>query len=169
MVDIARATGISKAGLYYHFPRKQDLLAAIINLAHDILERDVQKALVDSRSDEDALRRIIHTHARLITREDDAAYAVLAVQEMRSLLPEDRAQIAGRKRAYLAMIRQRLDSLAASGRLDGIDPTVATHTLSGMVLWLSNWYHPNGRLPDDEVANQIARLAVNAVLPNGGS
>ena len=107
-----RACGISKAGLYYHFRSKQELLAAIINYAHDILEaRDPTRGVTDSRSDEEALRRVIHTHALIMTREDDAAFAILAVDEMRSLLPADRAQIAGRKRSYLDVIRERLERL----------------------------------------------------------
>ena len=49
LVDIAEALGISKAGLYYHFHSKQELLAAIINYGHEILEDDIQRELADSR------------------------------------------------------------------------------------------------------------------------
>ena len=164
LVDIARATGISKAGLYYHFRSKQDLLAAIINYAHDILESEIQRELADSSSDEEALRRLIHTHALIMTREDDAAFAVLAVEEMRSLLPADRAQIARRKNAYLDLIRERLKRLAAAGKLHDVDVSTATHTLSGMVLWLPKWYRQPGRLSAGQMADQITNLAMHAVL-----
>ena len=100
LLDIAEALGISKAGLYYHFHSKQELLAAIINYGHEILEQDIQRELADSRSDEEALR-LIHTYALSVTREDDAAFAILAVDDMRSLLPADRAQIARRGRSCI--------------------------------------------------------------------
>jgi len=167
LLDVAQSIGISKAGLYYHFRSKQELLAAIIHYAHDILEQEIRKELADSRSDAEALRRLIHTHALILTREDDAAFAILAVDEMRSLLPVDRVQIAQRKRAYLALIRERLERLRAAGELRDVDITTATHTLVGMVLWLPKWHRQPGRLSAEQMANEITELAMHAVLPEG--
>ncbi|MCG6948969.1 MAG: TetR/AcrR family transcriptional regulator [Acidobacteria bacterium] len=167
LVDIAEANGISKAGLYYHFSSKQDLLAAIINYGHEILEVEFEKQLADCSTDEDALRRLIYTYAVIITRRDDAAYANLAVEEMKSLLPADQEQIAERKRAFLGRIRERLERLAAAGKLRDVDITAATHTLAGMVLWLPKWYRQTGRLSASEMANEITNLAMHAVLPDG--
>ena len=116
LVDVARACDISKAGLYYHFNSKQELLAAIISYAQDIHEDVIQKVLADSTGDDaEELRRLIHSHAVMMTREDDAAFAILAVDEMRSLLPADRARVARRKRSYLGLIRERL-AAAGGGR-----------------------------------------------------
>jgi AcrR family transcriptional regulator len=168
LAEVARALGISKAGLYYHFRSKQELLAAIINFGHEILEHEIQAELADSRSDEEALRRLIHTYALSVTREDDAAFAILAVDEMRSLLPADRAQIARRKRAFLDLIRVRLERLAAAGRLRKVDIATATHTLAGMVLWLPRWFRQPGRLTTGQMANEITELALHSVLPDTG-
>ncbi len=110
---------------------------------------------------------MIYTYALIITREDDAAFANLAIEEMRSLLPADREQIANRKRAFLNRIRGRLEGLATAGKLRDVDITTATHTLAGMVLWLPKWYHQPGRLSAEQMANQITELAMHAVLPDG--
>jgi TetR/AcrR family transcriptional regulator, cholesterol catabolism regulator len=168
LADIADSIGISKAGLYYHFNSKQELLAAIINYGHEILEQEMQSQLADCRSDEEALRCLIHTYALSITREDDSAFATLAIEEVRSLLPDDRAQIARRKRAFLELFRERLKRLAAVGKLRDVDITTATHTLVGIVLWLPKWYRQGGRLSAREMADEIAELAMHAVLPDGG-
>jgi TetR/AcrR family transcriptional regulator, cholesterol catabolism regulator len=169
LADVAQASGISKAGLYYHFRSKQELLAAIISYAQDIHEEEVQKVLADSSADdEEDLRRLIHAHAVMMTREDDAAFAVLAVDEMRSLLPADRKHIARRKRDYLSLISERLERLAAAGRLREVDIATATHTLAGMVMWLPKWYRQPGRLSAAQLASEVAELAVHAVLPDGG-
>ena len=103
-----------------------------------------------------------------MTREDDAAFAILAVDEMRSLLPADRAQIARRKRAFLDLIRVRLERLAAAGKLREVDTATATHTLAGMVLWLPKWFRQPGRLTTGQMANEITELALHAVLPDAG-
>jgi AcrR family transcriptional regulator len=170
LVDVARACGISKAGLYYHFNSKQELLAAIISYAQDIHEDEIQKVLTGrSADDEEGLRRLIHAHALMMTREDDAAFAILAVDEMRSLLPADREQVARRKRSYLGLIRERLERLAAAGKLRDVDITTATHTVAGMVLWLPKWYRQPGRLSAVQMANEVTELAMHAVLLDGGS
>ena len=52
LVDVAHACGISKAGLYYHFNSKQELLAAIVGYAQDIHEDEIQKVLTDSSADD---------------------------------------------------------------------------------------------------------------------
>jgi TetR/AcrR family transcriptional regulator, cholesterol catabolism regulator len=170
LLDVARACGISKAGLYYHFRSKQELLAAIISYAQDLHEEEVKKVLsVSSGDDADDLRRVIHSHAMMMTQEDDAAFAILAVDEIRSLLPADREQIARRKRSYLGVIRERLTRLAAAGRLRDVDITMATHTLAGMVLWLPKWYRQPGRLSAEQMADEITKLAMNSVLADGDS
>ena len=115
------------------------------------------------------LRRLIHAHAVMMTHEDDAAFAILAVDEMRSLLPEDRAKIARRKHAYLDILRERLARLAAAGRLRDVDVTAAAHTLTGMVLWLPKWYRTAGRLTAEQITEEITQLAMHAVLPDGRS
>lgn len=167
LVDVARACEISKAGLYYHFNSKQELLAAIISYAQDIHEEVIRKELANSAADAaDDLRRLIHSHAVMMTREDDAAFAILAVDEMRSLLPADRERVARRKRFYLGLIRERLEGLAAAGKLRDVDITAATHTLAGMVLWLPKWYRQPGRLSAAQMADQITELAMHAVLPD---
>jgi len=168
LADIARAIGISKAGLYYHFNSKQELLAAIVNYGHEILEQEMRRKLADCSTDEEALRRLVHTYAMSITREDDAAFALLAIEEIRSLLPADREQIACRKRAFLDLFRERLKRLAEAGKLRDVDITTATHTLVGIVLWLPKWYRQPGRLSAEQMANEITELAMHAVLPDGG-
>jgi AcrR family transcriptional regulator len=165
LVDVARASKVSKAGLYYHFRSKQELLAAIISYAQDLHEEEVGKVLADcTEGDEEELRRLIHSHAMMMTQEDDAAFAILAVDEMRSLLRADRTRVARRKRAYLDVLRERLERLAAAGKLREVDITTATHTLAGMVLWLPKWYRQPGRLSAEEMADEITELAMHAVL-----
>ena len=169
LVDVARASNVSKAGLYYHFRSKQELLAAIVSYAQDLHEEEVQKVLAGcSEGAEQELCRLIHSHAMMMTQEDDAAFAILAVDEMRSLLPADRAQVARRKRSYLGVLRERLERLAAAGKLRDVDITAATHTLAGMVLWLPKWYRQPGRLSAEEMADEITELAMHAVLRDSG-
>jgi AcrR family transcriptional regulator len=165
MGEIAEANSISKPGLYYHFASKQDLLAAIIDRAHDQLEGGLEAATGTLADPAERLRATIYAHAIGITTEaDDAAFSILAVEEIHSLLPSDRDRIARRKRAYVDLIRGLLDELAAEGRTYPIDTTAAAFTIAGMVLWIPKWYLPGGRLSGDEVAEEITNLVIRSVL-----
>jgi AcrR family transcriptional regulator len=164
MGDIAEASKISKPGLYYHFASKQELLAAIIDLVHDWLETGIQEVIADCGDAGERLRRAIYAHALGITKTDDGAFSILAIEEVNSLLPADRDRIARRKRAYVDLIRDNLDELAAEGRIHEMDTTAAAFTLAGMVLWIPKWYKQGGRLSAEQVADEITNLVLRSVL-----
>jgi hypothetical protein len=44
---------------------------------------------------------------------------------------------------------------------------VATFTILGMVMWLTKWYEPSGRLGAEKVAGQIADMALAALVTDG--
>ena len=50
---------------------------------------------------------------------------------------------------------------------DGIDPTVGAFSVLGLVLWLPRWFREGGRLSTEQVASDIANIAMNGLLrPN---
>ena len=75
-----------------------------------------------------------------------------------------RRQIEDRMRIYIDMIRGTLRELKTAGRLRDVDPTVACFSVVGMILWLPRWYRQGGRLSQEQVANEIMKLAVNGVV-----
>jgi hypothetical protein len=67
-------------------------------------------------------------------------------------------------RAYVDLVRGTLIELRSAGRLRDVDPTVATFSLIGTILWLPRWFRQNGRLSQEQVANEIANIAVGGLL-----
>ena len=64
--------------------------------------------------------------------------------------------------------------LEADGKLRELDVTAATFSLLGMILWLSRWYSPQGRLTPEEVSEEVTKIALSGLLspdikPNGAS
>ena len=51
MDEIAAAADTSKGGLYFHFPNKEALIAAVIGRAGDILRRRVSRAMTAAGND----------------------------------------------------------------------------------------------------------------------
>ena len=60
--------------------------------------------------------------------------------------------------------RDTLVELKAAGRLRAVDPTVATFSLLGMILWLPRWFRQGGRLDQEAVATEIATFALGGLL-----
>jgi AcrR family transcriptional regulator len=167
MSDIADAVGITKAGIYHYVKSKQDLLFAIMNFGMDRLEIQVitpARAVIDA---EQRLRAILRNHALLIIEGSrPEGYSPLTVlnDEMAGLTPAHRRKVQLRKRAYLNLLRDTLRQLKDEGKLKDVDATVAAFSLFGMLLWLSRWYKPDGRLTGDEVANEIEKIALGGLL-----
>ena len=67
-------------------------------------------------------------------------------------------------RVYVDLIRDTLVELKTAGRLRDVDPTVATFSLLGMILWLPRWFRQDGRLSQEKVAVEIANLALGGLL-----
>src|SRR5947209_18855387 len=66
--DIARALGLTKAGLYHHFDSKEALLFEIMTFGLDTVRDEVLLPVLQIRDPEARLRELIVRHARIITR-----------------------------------------------------------------------------------------------------
>src|SRR5215510_6748159 len=142
--DIARALGLTKAGLYHYFESKEALLFEIMTYGLERVRSEVVLPVRAISDPEERLRQILLRHAR-ITTDGRGAVAHLG-DEIRALPPAARRQIEEKMRYYVEMIRDTLVEIKAAGRLRDIDPMVAAFSLLGMVLWLPRWFRQDGRL-----------------------
>jgi len=162
MSDIARALGLTKAGLYHHFESKEALLFEIMVFGLDKVRDDVLVHVRTIRDPEERLRQLIVRHARITTR-GKGAVAHLG-DEIRALPPPARKEIEQRMRKYLDLLRDTLDELQAAGRLQPVDRTVAAFSIIGMILWLPRWFRQDGRLTQEQVADHLATLALGGLI-----
>jgi TetR/AcrR family transcriptional regulator, cholesterol catabolism regulator len=167
MDEIAEAVGITKAGIYHYVSGKKELLFAIMDYGMDLLDKEViepGRAISDA---EERLRSIIANHTRIITSGSTAeGYNPITIinDEVAGLTPAQRRKIIQRKRVYLDLIRETFEQLRDEGKLRDIDITVAAFSLFGMMLWLSRWFRPGGRLSNEQVVEEISKIALGGVL-----
>jgi len=160
--DIARALGMTKAGLYHYISGKEALLFEIMSFGMDQIDAEVVAPTRGVADPADRLRQIMFRHALIATRARGAV-AQLA-DEIRALPPPARRKITRRMRGYFEFVRRTLADLDAQGRLRPTDLTVATFTVLGMILWQPRWFRHGGRLTAEQVANEVADLALTALL-----
>src|SRR4051812_24285385 len=121
--DIARALGLTKAGLYHYFDSKEALLFEIMTYGLERVRDEVLLPAREIRDPEERLRQIVLRHAR-ITTDGRGAVAHLG-DEIRALPPVARRQIEEKMRLYFDLLRGTLVELKAAGKLHDVDPTVA--------------------------------------------
>ena len=160
--DIARALGITKAGLYHYFDSKEALLFEITAYGLDRVRDDVIAPVRGMRDPEERLRELVVRHACIATHGRGAVAQL--VDEIRALPAANRRVLEERMRLYFDLVRDTLKELRALGRLRNVDPTVATFGLIGTILWLPRWFRQNGRLTQEQVAHQIADIALGGLL-----
>jgi hypothetical protein len=138
------------------------LLFDIMNFGLDELEKEVitpAHSIIDPAA---RLRFIIASHARLVTRGDGAI--TLLVDEITALTPAQCRKITARKRAHFDRLRAVLNTLKSEGILHDVDTTVATFSLLGMIHWLSRWFKHDGALTEEQIADEIVKIALNGLL-----
>ena len=160
--DIAKALGITKAGLYHYIHGKTQLLFDIMQYGLDELEREVAQPAKKIADAETRLRFMIVMHARIVTRGEGAV--TILVDEARALTPAQNRKITQRKRAYLDFLRATLKEMKGERKLRDVDLTVAAFSLLGMINWLSRWYQAGGLLDEQQIAEAIVDIALNGLI-----
>jgi hypothetical protein len=112
---------------------------------------------------------MLYHSALSVTRADDEAISFLVIGEIDRLSARQRADINRRRRAHLERIKGLLEELHGKGKLREIDAGVAALGLLWMVFGVGKWYRPDGRLTAEEIASEVAHLALASVLQPGVS
>ena len=160
--DIANELNITKAGLYYYFESKQDLLYRIIKLGLDSVKDEVLDRAHKIVDAEERMRFIILNHSRLSAGGNHAV--IIISHEVNELNFHQREEILTRRREYFDFVRNTLVELQKQGKLMEIDLTTATFTILGMIIWLSRWFSPNGKMSVEKVCEDVCEMAMRGIL-----
>jgi len=164
LTDIANALNITKAGLYYYFESKQELVYRIVELGLDNVKNEVLDPARKIEDAEERLKFVVFNHARLAAEGNHAV--IIVSHEMNSLSFTQREAIVKRRREYFEFVRDTLVEIQKDAKLNDVDMTTATFTLFGMILWLSRWFRPNGKLTVEKVCQDVCDMALKGLLRN---
>lgn len=154
--DIADALNLTKAGLYHYIDGKKDLLYQIMTFA---LETLVEEVIKPARNEPDALRRlelIVRNHALIIMR--GSTPMTILMDEVGGLTEAQQAEVLQHKLDYYALVRNTLKELKDAGKLCDLNPATAAHSLIGMIIYLSRWYRPDGKMTDEQIVKEILSI-----------
>jgi TetR/AcrR family transcriptional regulator, cholesterol catabolism regulator len=164
MQDIAKAVGLTKAGLYHHVGSKDRLLFEILNYGMDILDETVLRKVGAVSDLRERLRQTIFGHIDLIVRSRDLEITVI-LHENRSLKGALRKKINARKKAYIHFLEDLITQVQQqAGGKPLISPRLATFALLGIINWLYQWYRPEGPIKQNEIAQAYSDFFFRGLL-----
>ncbi len=160
--DIAKATGMTKAGLYHHISSKQDMLYQILKHAMDELERVVSTPVRLIDDPEERLRRLVRLHIQGSFKHGPA-FTVL-MSEINHLAPAQQEEIRGRIREYHALIHETLRELAENGRLRSLDVNIATMHIMNAITGVARWKYQDFAGDEEHLIHETVAYTMAALL-----
>jgi len=162
MREIARELGMNQSSLYHYFTSKQDILFTLMNDAMDDVLAILQEISSTDLLPEDRLNRVLGFYTQYYAGDQERL--ILLVNEMNSLNEEYRSILVGKQRQYVQLIKSILEELAAQGKIKQIDPAIATFAFFGMVHYTIKWYHKDGPVSLEQLANSFVEIFTKGVL-----
>jgi AcrR family transcriptional regulator len=145
--EIARAAGLSLAGLYHYVGQKNELLFLVLGRSLDRLLESLDRSLAAAHSPEERLLALIRTHLDFGFHHPHALRIINRDHEL--LADPGRAEIAAKRQAYLQRGLALLRALDPHGRSDA-ELFSATNLLLGMLNGIAT--RPFLRSADDTAA-----------------
>lgn len=154
MRDLAAASGMSLAGMYYYVRSKEDLLALIQERCFTGVLDGAKAALEGCSDPQDRLEAFIRHHVTYFTGHM-AEMKVLS-HESNVLAGDPRRKVNQIKRRYVDLLESLLREATPEER--PVDRSAASYVLFGMMNWIYNWYDPAGEIDPQRLAGLIARI-----------
>jgi AcrR family transcriptional regulator len=155
--EIASACGLTKAGLYHHIRSKEQLLVEIMNHGLDLFEERVLGPLRPIADPIERLRECMAKNVLMVTRAWSKEILII-LHEHATLQGEARAQVNARKKRYVRFLESSFAEAVRDGRLRPVNPRVAAFAFLGMVLWIYQWYRPDGAISEAQLVEQMQSL-----------
>jgi AcrR family transcriptional regulator len=156
MRDLAAATEMSLAGMYYYVRGKEELLYRIQERAFADVLRGAERTLAHHVGADplERLQAFIRHHVGYFAAHM-AEMKVLS-HEATSLTGERHRKVNAIKRRYVDLLERLLKDVAADE--SAVERSAAAYVLFGMMNWIYNWYDPTGEIDPDRLAGLIARI-----------
>lgn len=162
MRDIADAVGIRGASLYHHFTSKEEILFAICLTVTQEPADDTLPLLDAPGTPTERLSSLVRAHLRHLTRR--RVEYIVGLHELASLIPEHRATIEDYRRRYQRRVRDVVAAGMRTGEFTVPDARLAAFAMVDMLNGISAWYHEDGDMSIDDIADAYVDLAVGRLL-----
>lgn len=147
---VASRIGVTRQALYYHFPRKLDILLALFDRMTTFLEKGADAVASQGLPPGELFGALLESHARLVATNIDLVTILLS--ENAEFPEADRRVVQARRRRYTERFVDAYRRGVRAGALADRDPHIAVYTLIGAVNSMFRWYKADGTVSPSEIA-----------------
>jgi AcrR family transcriptional regulator len=162
MMDIAKACGASKSNLYHYFPKKEDVLFAIMKEQVESYLEATEEVLALPSPPEERLRRFVTMWMRRASQA--RARLTVLMYEYKFLTKRQRDAVGGIARTLIDRVSELVGQVnPALKRAGPARHRAHTLLLFGLLNWTEVWFRSTGPLGPDEMAEMIFNLFLNGL------
>ena len=159
MRDLAAASGMSLAGMYYYVRGKEELLALVQERCFQQVMDGARAVLADVVDPVERLQAFVRHHVLFFTAHM-AEMKVLS-HESDSLSGSAALALRARKKSYAKLLNDLVGALRRDAAPS--ERGLAAYGVFGMRNWIYTWYRPGGAVAPEQLAEQLSDLAVRAL------
>ncbi len=161
--DIGITAGISSSLVYHYFKDKEEVLFQIINSSSVELMEVLQETEARVSDPLECLREMLtaHTVRFSLKRKKEVKIIVEDQYFLRGMRLEI---IKKQQREVYQLYYKKLQELGATGCMNEVDPTVLNFSLFGVINWFFRWYQEDGRLTEEEVADNLIKIIFHGIV-----
>jgi AcrR family transcriptional regulator len=153
MRDIAGRAGMLAGSMYYHFPSKNDLIAAVYEAGVAEIGTAVDAAIARARGPWARLEAACAAHLESLLA--DSAHAAVMTADLSRLDRRLRRRLVAMRDGYEARF---VDLVAALPLPTRTDRSLWRLQLLGSLNWTPTWYRPDGKSPAAIARSIVATL-----------
>jgi AcrR family transcriptional regulator len=162
--DIARAAGIQKSSIYYHYATKEDILLDILRSTLADLIAHLEQCLENVSGSENRMRAAILAHS--LFHLDRQKEVIVSDSELRGLRAENYKEIIKMRDDY----EHRFQTLIKAGMDEHVfrkgDFKIISYGIITMCTSVCWWYRPHGRLNKQEIASAYTDFIMVGLTAN---
>lgn len=163
MTEIARGVGLSKPGLYHHWPSKDELLLTIVRFAGEILLAHLESVLESETDPVARLRAYVTSRLHTVAQYQD--FFTVMWQERTTVGAGGFKEMSKRAEVYRSRVRDLIEDAKAAG---GLKAEVDTHllmlALDGITGWAYFWYRPEGGQTPSAIGDAFWQMLSGGIL-----
>jgi AcrR family transcriptional regulator len=158
---VAQRAGLSVPGVYHHWPSKQHLLVALLDLTMaDLIER-ARAARAEGDDPVDRFGLLVECLALYHTHHRELGF--IGASEMRSVAEPDRTRIAALRQQVQHMVDDEVVEACRRGLFGTPQPKEAARAVVTMCTALPQWWSPEGQHSPEDIAAQYVDFALAVV------
>jgi AcrR family transcriptional regulator len=159
--DIARAAGIQKSSIYYHYSNKEDILFDILKTAMIDLDSKLESRLSGIKKTEERMRTAIYCHTLFHMRRQKEV--LISDSELRGLTVDNYKIIIEMRDKY----DRKFQSILKKGMDEGVfaenNCKILSNAIITMCTAVSIWFNPHGQLSKEKIAQIYADFSLKAI------